>query len=254
MTPHLLPVTLIITAFLPALLAQPDYLVNTRGDTLRGQISLQKIAKVDQAVVKGVKKEAVSAIQVREVWLKGVRYKPVQYTGTISFMQILSEGYLSLLGFQQPGLMSYDGRLLHKRDGAMLEVPTLGFKKQMANFLKEDEGLAKQIQDGTLDRKELDKIIAEYNSFISGRTITAQVQTKIDQKQKSKLELLSDLKTELGKIELDSKADVLDMIADVEEKIKSNKPVPAYLINALKSSLESKSDLKIKLNEFIGAL
>ena len=234
--------------------AQADYLVNTRGDTLKGQISFQLVGNLEQALVKGVKRETFSAVVVREVFLKGNRYKPVQYAGTIKFMQIISDGYLSLLAFQPQGIMNYDGRLLQKRDGSVLEVPSLGFKKQMSSFLKDHDPLAKKITDGTLDRKDLDKIISEYNQFIAGKTNAVAVQSKIEMKQKSKLELLNDLKTEIDITALESKADVMDMLADVEEKIKGNKPLPNYLVQALKGRISNQALVQSKFEILMEAL
>ena len=247
--------TLLFSFILPlGLIAQRDYLVTVKGDTVTGQISLQQFGTVEQALVKRDKREIFSAINVREVFLKGIRYKPLQYAGVIKFMQILSDGYLSLLAFQPQGIMNYDGRLLQMRDGRMLELPTLGFKKQMSNFLKDNESLVTKIQDGTLDRKDLDKIIAEYNGAITAKKVSNEVQSQITMKQKSSLELLTDLKTEIEKSDLVSRLDVLDMMADLEEKIKSNKTVPAYLLKGIKSSLETKPGLLAKFDELIKVL
>jgi preprotein translocase subunit SecE len=234
--------------------AQTDYLINTRGDTIRGQISFLQLGTIDQVQVKGAKRQSISAVQVREVYLKGKRYKPVQFAGAIKFMQILTEGYLSLLAFQPPGLMTFDGRLLQKRDGVAMEVPSLGFKKQMSNFIKEYDEMAKQITDGTLDRKDLDKIISGYNEFISGKTASVKAQSQLAEKQKSKLELLDELKSEIEKTEMPNKQDALDMVADVGEKINGNKPLPNYLVQLLKSKVSNQTALEGKLNLLLEGL
>jgi len=235
----------------PRLFAQTDFLVNTKGDTLRGQISFQQVGQIEQALVKGKKRETISAIYVREVFLKGNRFKPVQFSGTVKFMQVLTEGYLSLLAFQPQGIMNYDGRLLQMRDGRSIEAPTIGFKKQMINFLKDCPALTAQIQEGTFDRKDLDKIIAYYNGYISEKTVSVQAQAKSEFKQTSKLEILSALKTEIEKSELESKQDALDMLLDMEEKIKGNKTIPPYLSKALKNSLGSRVDWIGKVEEIL---
>jgi hypothetical protein len=236
------------------LFGQADYLIVTKGDTLRGQIVFQQTGQVEQATIKGDKRETFSAIYVREVFLKSIRYKPVQYDGVVRFMRILNDGYLSLLAFQPKGLMNYDGRLLQKRDGRVLEVPTLSFKKLMSNFLKDHSVLAEQISNGTLGRGDLDSIIMNYNAFIAGQSRTTQSTQTTDSKAISKLDLLLSLKLEVEKTEFDSKPDAQDMIADAEEKIKSNKPLPNYLVKALKNSLDYRPNLAAKLEDLLKSL
>jgi len=238
--------------------AQTDYLVTAKGDTLKGQIGFQMLGKVEQAIIKANKRKTISAIQTREVFLKNTRYKPVQFDGLVRFMKVLSEGYVSKLAFQLEGAHSYDGILLKKRDGEMLEVPSLGFKKLMSNFFDDYELLSKQIEDGELGRGDLDKIITNYNQFISGRTTTVQVQNQpqpeISQNQKTNLELLYELKSDVEKADFQAKQDVLGMIADVEGKIKDNKTLPNYLIQSLKTSLTDQPALLEKFEKFLGSL
>lgn len=249
---NILPLSITFLLSIPTVgLAQSDYLINTKGDTLRGKISFSHVGKIEQAVVKGTKKTSVAGTSVREIFLKGVYYKPVQFAGAIKFMQIITEGYLSLLAFQPEGLMNYDGRLLQKKDGAIMEVPSLGFKKQMSNFLKDNDPLAIKIQNGTLGRGDLDAIISEYNSFISGKTATSKTQNQLITKQKSKLDLVADLKSEIEKSGMEGKQNALDMMVDVEGKIKSNSEIPTYLTNGLKEILKGNTDLLSKLETLL---
>lgn len=233
------------------LASQTDYLISTRGDTLRGQINFQWFGKIEQATVKGAKKETLPASQVRIIFRKGNTFKPVQHDGSIRFMQILSDGYLSLLGFQPDGTLNYDGRLLQKRDGSRIEVPTIGFKKQMANFLKDNEVLAKKIQDGELDRKDLDKIIADYNGSIIGQFPVPSDKPTDQPAEISKAKMLNELLEEVTISNLDTKQEALDIISDIDEKIKNKKTVPPYLINALKSNLKPNQALTNKFEAFL---
>jgi hypothetical protein len=235
------------------LFAQGDYVIHAKGDTLKGKLSFNLVGNIEQVLVKAEKRQTISAISVREVMLKGIKYKPVQFAGTVKFMQILTDGYLSLLAYQPANVMNYDGRLLQKRDGQLIDMPSLGFKKQMSNFLIDNPGLASQIQDGTLGRNDLSKIIFDYNSFISGKTDSLKTQYKNESKQKSKLDLLTDLKTEIEKSDLESKQNALDMITDMEGKIKANKEIPSYLANGLQDMLKGNAELKTKLDSLLAA-
>jgi hypothetical protein len=244
--------TIISLFFLAAstLVAQ-DFLITTKGDTLKGNITFQLNGKVESATVKGTKRETISAINTRIAFQKGKQFKPVQFNGTVQFMEILADGYLSLLAFQQPNAMSYDGRLLQKRDGKTMEVPGIGFKKQMTNYLSDSPTIVAQIQDGQLGLKELPQIIEKYNSLISGKTETQKEQANIESGKKSKLELLTILRSDIEQSNLFLKQDALDILADWSDKIKSGKPIAPYLSKALRSALGESVDLIKKLDELI---
>jgi hypothetical protein len=234
-----------------ALIAQ-DYLITTKGDTLKGSIVFQLNGKIESATVKGQKRETISAIGVREVKMKSRRFKPVQFNGSVLFMEILTEGYLSLLAFQPPNLLSYEGRLLQKRDGKILEVPTLAFKRQMVAYLSDYPKLSKMIQADELDRKDLNEIIKQYNDFILGATENQNAQVKIESNQRSVLESIELLKSEIEKSDLPLKQDALDILADWAEKIKNKKTAMPYMIKSLNAALEPRNDLLEKLNAITG--
>jgi hypothetical protein len=230
-----------------------DYLVTNKGDTLRGNITLQLNGKIETAVVKGEKRMSVSAINTRIISLEGKIYKPIQFNSNIQFMQIVVDGYLSLLAFQQPNVMSYDGRLLRKRDGKQIEVPSLGFKKHMSSFLSDYEALASKIQEGELGQKDLQDIIKQYNDFISGNSGTPMpVESKTQSTQEiTKLDLLKALRSEVEKSDIASRQDALDILTDWQEKMQNGKPVMPYMLKALKSALSSREDLLTKLDEML---
>lgn len=234
-----------------ALLAQ-DYLITTKGDTLKGPIVFQLNGKVESATVRGEKRETISAIGTREAIVKGKRFKPVQFNGSVLFMEILTEGYLSLLAFQPANLRSYDGRLLQKRDGQLLEVPSLGFKRFVSAYVSDYPDLATKIKDGALDSKDLNEIISQYNNFISGKTETSKAQDKIASAQQSKVELLNSLKTEIENSSLPLKQDASDIITDWLEKIKKEKPPMPYMLKALRTALEPRQDLLDKIEGLAG--
>jgi hypothetical protein len=235
-----------------AALAQ-DYLVTNKGDTLKGKITLQLNGKIETAVVKGEKRTSISATNTRVVSLEGKIFKPVQFNGNIQFMQVLVDGYLSLYGFQQPNIMAYNGRLLRKRDGKQLEVPSLGFKKHMSSFLSDYEALASKIQEGELGQKDLQDIIKQYNDFISGNSGTpVPVESKAKSTQEStKLDLLKALRSEVEKSGIASRQDALDILTDWQEKMQNGKPVMPYMLKALKSALSTREDLLTKLDEML---
>lgn len=233
-------------------IAQNDYAVTTKGDTLYGKIVFQQLGKVEQVQVKGEKKrQTISAIQVRMVKVGEKVYLPVQYAEGVQMMEVVKDGYLSLLAFQPQGNMNYDGRLLKLRTGAVLEVPTIGFKKRVSEFLSDDVDLATRIKDGNLDRKDLDSIIVEYNIFIDKNTKASNLQTETEIKQAPKLEVLNTLINSIKGSSLDSKTETLEMLTELKEKISDGKAIPLYLSNALKENLKSEQDWIRKLESVL---
>lgn len=226
-----------------------DYLITHRGDTLKGSITFQAMGKIEMATVKGKTRETISAINTREAVKKGKRFKPVQFNGEIVFMEILTDGYVSLLAFKPPNVMAYDGRLLQKRDGRVTEVPALGFKKILSNFFSDYPDLVDKIKTGDYSQKDLSEIINSYNSFISDKTIATQAQDQLESTQQSKLELINSLRSEIEKSELPEKQDAIDMLNELMDKIKANKPILPYMIKSLSSALESRKDLIDMLKE-----
>ena len=234
--------------------AQEDYAVTQRGDTLRGRVNFQQVGKIEQVSVKGETKHNLSSIQVRMASLKGKIYKPVQFSASVQMMEVMIDGYLSLMAFRPPNLMSYDGRLLLLRDGRALEVPSLGFKKYVSKFLSDDPELAEKIDHGDLDRKDLDKIVADFNSFVGKKTQILRERTEVVENQKSKLEMIDELRVEIEKSDIDAKKDLLDMLVEMKDKIANQKSVPAYLSNALKENLKAKPALLEKFEKLLSDL
>ena len=226
---------------------QEDFIVTTKGDTLRGRVSFQQIGNIEQVLVKGDKRQTFSSMQIRIANVKGQAYKPIQFSGKVQMMQVVTNGYLSLLAFQPPGVMNYDGRLLALRDGRMLEVPTIGFKKHLSAFLSDDADLAQKIKEGELERKNLDAIIEAYNTFIEKNTEINDQKTKEEDKTKIKLEALEEIKEAITTSDMESKDETLEMLNEVKDKISTGKSVPQYLSNALLDKLQFDPELIKKL-------
>ena len=148
-----------------------DYAVTVRGDTLRGKVTLLSFEKIDQVQVKNDKKTTLTALQIRAVKFNGNIYRPVTYDSKLRFMKVLRDGYLSVLAYQTtPTNSSYDGILLMKADGAMMENPRLAFRRAMPEFLK-DPVLADSIEAGLLTRNDLMHVVDQYNHHIRVNTM-----------------------------------------------------------------------------------
>jgi len=234
------------------LFCQSDYLVTTRGDTVSGKITFQRTGRIEQAQVKAEKKAYYSAMDVLDVFMRGDHYRPIQFSGSVLFMKVLVDGYLSLLAFQPNGNMNYDGRLLQKKDATTFEIPNIGFKKNITKYLSEDEALVSKIDEGKYDRGDIDKIVSEYNARISSRSELKQAEVKQAVEERGKLDLLDSFQSGVEQADIVEKADLLEMIKDLREMIKDNRSVPSYLSKSIREKVEKDESLVKMLDELLG--
>jgi hypothetical protein len=244
-------ILLVFGLLFTSVFGQEDYVVTIKGDTLYGKLTFQQIGKIEQVKIKSDKNQTISSIQVREAKLKGITYRPVQFSGAVQMMQVIKDGYLSLLAFQPPGIMNYDGRLLMLRSGSILEVPSIGFKKHVSNFLSDNEALAARIQDGDFDKKDLDKIIDEFNSFIGKNTIETEQQMELESSLSPKLDAIDEILEAVRSSNMEAKSETLEMLTELKDKLSNDKSIPQYLSNALKENLKSQHELVKKLESVL---
>lgn len=222
-------IRLLILMCLPAaLFAQSDFIVTMKADTLKGTVRILNYDHIDRVqVAVGNKKEILTALQVLTVSMGGKTYKPVQYQNRVMLMQQLQGGYLSLYAFRIANQASYDGRFFQRLDGKTLEVPNLAFKRIMANFLDDCVAVTDKIKSGDLDRKEIEQIVIEYNACVQKAqpVVTDLVLAIIELRKKVQPE------------NFDHKTEVLEMLADIEQKAGRNETIPNYLMDGLKSYL-----------------
>ena len=230
-----------------------DYLVTNKGDTLRGKIKIMSYDRLDRVQVNDQKKKTVfTAMQVKEVFFDGAAYHPKQAENSIRFMKLVKPGYLSLYSARDES-QNYSKRYLIKRDGAMIEVPNLSFKKSMIDFLGDCETVKEKLGGKDYGKKDLDQIIDDYNAFIESNTTANQEARAFRQKAATKIDPLQKLKkTVQDQNEFPSKKDALDLIDDIIAKIKGGQAIPNYLVEGLQKYLAdieaTKEDLEKALD------
>ena len=234
------------------LLCQSDYLVTTRGDTVSGKITFQRTGRIEQVQVKADKKTYYSGMTVLDVYMRGDHYRPIQFSGSVLFMKFLVDVYLSLLAFQPDGNMNYDGRLLQKKDATTLEIPNIGFKKNLTRYLSDDEQLVAKIDEGKFDRGDVDKIVNEYNARISNRSEARQAEVMQQVEEKGKLDLLDSFQSGVEQADIGEKTDLMEMIKDLREMIKDNRSIPSYLSKSIREKVETDENLVKLLDELLG--
>ena len=246
---------LLFTLSFPCVNAQ-DYLVTTKGDTLAGDIKplMFDTSKKVQVTDASRKKTVLSLFEVNSFRQDGDVFKPVKGPAGYTFMKVLKSGYLSLLAFQPQGMTTFDGRYLLLKDGRGVEVPNLSFKKTLKNFLSGCEVVANKIEAGDLAKRDLDQIIDEYNTCIEGN------QTVIDNaiaQREVKQEKLNPWQALENKVkahaDFGQKDDALEMIAEIKAKIARSEKVPNFMVDGLKSTLQT-PDFQPELDEALKTL
>jgi hypothetical protein len=236
-----------------------DYLVTTSGDTLKGTIKIMNYGPEKKVQVSDAQKNKtmISLFKTKSFSYKGETYQPVRGEKGYAYMKLKKEGYLSLYAFQLENQSTYDGLYLVKRDGKNAEVPNLSFKKIMMKYLSDCQDVTAKIEDGTLGRKELDQIIDRYNQCIDKKlsalptTVTVNTPAKIPVKE---IPAWTTLEEKLKSHEdFEGKANALEMVSEIKNKIQRGDKIPNFLTQGLKSALEQ-TDLKADLDKALTEL
>jgi hypothetical protein len=221
-------------------LVAQDFLVTVKGDTLRGEVKPLAYGtdKKVQVTEPGKKKVTYPLFQIKAYSLKGEKFLPVKGPNGYTFMKLLKRGYLSVYSFQTNNQVSFDGTFLLKKDGTGIELPNISFEKVMKKFLEDCPAIKDKIDRDELNKKDLDKIVDEYNSCIENRTVNhEQVIAQREERSKS-ITAWDVLENKIkGQPDFEGKTNALEMVTEIKSKIASSQKIPNFLLEGLKSSL-----------------
>ncbi len=232
--------------------AQADYLVLTKGDTLYGKVKhlsygTQEAIQIEQKDSK--RKVNYPMLQVKAFEIDNEPYHLIRTTTKYTYMKLISGGYLSLYAFRMDGQNIWNGRYLYKIDGSGMEVPTLAFKKKMAEYLTECPDLKASIESGDLNRNDLDSIIVRYNACISRNTNVKSQEVEVASKNAASVNVWEELESKIKNVNLEDKESVLEMIAEAKSKSSQGEKIPNFLKDALRKSLKDNRDLEELLSK-----
>jgi hypothetical protein len=241
-----------------------DILTKSNGEVVEGDIQiLSNVTDAEFIAIKiGNKKETYNMLAIKRVKLNdGSEYRPIKINNQYRLAKILIDGYLSLLKYSSDSKRTtFDTEILLKADGDLRVVPGFfGFREGISTYLAENTNLVAKIQAKEYVRKDIEKVVREYNEFIvSGQALT---NSAIDEPAKkmisssiseTKLEQLSQFETLLNEsTSLKSKSEVEQIFKDFASKLKGKENIPNYLINALRSSIEGDKALSELLEELL---
>jgi hypothetical protein len=246
--------TLIIAVSSSRLTGQ-DFLVTTKGDTLQGEIKplsygTDKKVQVTQA---GKKKITYSLFQVKSYSIKGETFLPVKGPNGYTFMKLVKSGYLSVYTFQSSNQINFDGTFLLKKDGQGVELPNISFEKVMKKFLDDCPEVTDKIERDELNKKDLDKIVDQYNSCVQNRSVNHQAVIATRVERSKSITAWDVLENKIkNQPEFEAKNNALEMVAEIKSKISTSQKIPNFLLEGLKSSLSSdvfKTELENALKE-----
>jgi hypothetical protein len=232
---------------------QSDYAILTNGDTLRGEMKLIIFENLDrlQINVDG-KKANYTSLQVKSYRKEGKRYESVKYSNTYRFMRVIKSGYLSLFAFNTTLSPTWDGLYLKKMDDTGREVPNLGFRKILSNYLSDCPTIQSKIQKGEIRKSELNDIVDLYNNCIEAKT--APVTNTITKAPTEKINLVQSVIDNVNAEEFLTKKDALEVLNEVKSKVAKGETIPNFLFESLKSYLLDKPDLLKKAEDLITLL
>lgn len=235
-----------------------DYIVTIKGDTLRGKVKYfnnmgvkysVNTSKYLQLIPKEGKKTTHQVLQTISFRMNDEIYHTIKFEQGYTFMKLLNSGYLSLYAYQQENQTTWDGRYFVKKDGGMMDVPNIGFKKRLTKFLEDCPTVVGKIESGELSRAKLAQLIEEYNTCVESKN------APMDKKPVATNSTWTDLESAVKALpEFDKKSDALDMIREVQNKVSKKESIPSFLINGLKDSLKDQSTVTETLNRALEEL
>jgi hypothetical protein len=223
---------------------QTDFIVLTTGDTLKGKIKYLNYGteKKVQITTLDKKKNTYTLLQTASFRLNNEVYHPMRVTEGYTFMKVLKTGYLSYYAFQLPNQTTWDGRYLRKKDGTGMEVPNIGFKRNLMRYLSECPTLTGKIESGELGKLEIEEIINQYNACIDRNTSMQNLIIENEKDQTEKLKPWTELENSINNgVEFEDKTTALEIINEIKIKIRRAEKVPTFLMDGLKEALKDQS-------------
>jgi len=232
-----------------------DYVVTTKGDTIYGEVKPLNYGPEKKVQIRAAdKKKAIySMMQIASFSLEKEVYQPVKGPTGYSFMKLLKGGYLSLYAFQGENQVLYDNYFLLKRDGKGTEIPNLSFKKVLSNFLSDCKTVSDKIEKGEYDKRDLEKIVDEYNSCLNAKT-SEELPMASSPTLKNSVDQWQALAEKVNRHEaFEGKDNALEMIDEVKNKLIKSEKIPNFLIQGLKETI-TPPDLQDALQNALNAI
>ncbi len=237
--------------------AQTDYVVTTKNDTIKGNVKYLNygIEKKVQVTTMDNKKNVYSILQTIGFSMDQELYHAVRHSQGYAYMKVIKGGYLTLYAFQLPNQNLWDGRYLLKKDGTGMEVPNIGFKKQLKKFLSDCPEVTARIESGEYSKTKLNEMVDGYNQCIDLNTRNQKQAIQLSKEQTAKISTWTQLENEVRNLSaFESQANALEMIDDIKTKINKGEKIPNFVTEGLKEALKNQSTIQNSLEKALQEL
>ncbi|CAN5331287.1 hypothetical protein BH10BAC4_BH10BAC4_16360 [soil metagenome] len=219
-----------------------DYIVTTQQDTVRGEVKILTydiLDRVEVEVAGQKKKNHYKCIQIKSAIIKNETYNPVRTDKGYRMMKLVEAGFLSSYLARRESNFLYEVPYLVKKDGNSVEIPGMGFKKTLSNFLSECHTVVEGLEKNHYNRNDIPKILHDFNNCLDKQATATHVTDEMPVVQNSATAALTLLTKRVDASSIETKSDALDILNDLTDKVKKNKAIPDYMLDGLKESLKA---------------
>lgn len=233
------------------LLAQDDYVILAKGDSLTGKASLLQPGELhDELQIKsGKKKQRFKAFQVKRAYIKGKMYHPIRLDGIYKYMLLEKKGYASIYRYRPEQSYEFTAQYLSKVDGGGADVPNFTFKKTVGDFVSDCPEVLRKVNERTYRRSNLEEMVDAYNECITSGDVYKHSVIKKNAEDSGGIALLDII---INKAEQsDANEELTTLLGDIKTKLENGDSIPKYLISALKDQSSELPEIKTEITEFI---
>lgn len=220
-------ITAFILLFCLSLLsiAQEDYVVTLKGETIEGKVNFEQGQYYDKVVVRSSEgKQKFNVFQLKSINKDGNSYEKVSYNKKQCVGQIIVKGTVSFYKVIPDGGNDFSESYLVMSSGESIIVPNISFKKNVLRFFGSCQAVVEKIESKEFTSSNLDKMVEFYNSTCTDSDSAPVKETPPPAPPKKERPKLSELS---------------QLLLDIQTKLDNNETVPTYLIEALKGWTES---------------
>lgn len=220
----------------------PDFILPVAGDTIHGDVKYTYYDHNEGLVILNNNGRVVLDIaKVLLAQFGGHLYRTVYLHDHYTLMQIIKQGYLTKYLYRSdPSSSLFDAYYIARPDGTGIEVPNISFRKRLAEFLSDCPEVSRGLDKKEWSRNDLDAVIDAYNACIGSQT--SALNTKPWAVFGANLKTAQDF---------DGKKDAMDILNEIQSKLRSQEPVPDFLYHSMESALKSEPDLLAQFKRLV---
>ncbi|MEM6738014.1 MAG: hypothetical protein AAGC64_07945 [Bacteroidota bacterium] len=205
---------LLFSLFSISAIAQKDFVVTTKKDTIYGDARIVSVNYSDKIIIrKDDGKEEYQSFQIQTAYIDGKFYDPIIYQNKRTIALRVIKGPLSHYKIRPPDHYEFYKGILLKANQESMEIPNISFRKMISGFLSECPELQKQINDRVLTKNNIQEIVQFYNEDCQPDESPKQ----LAQKTETQTNLL----------------DLAVLVTDIYKKKEAGDPIPHYMIKSL---------------------